>query len=231
MLHNPENLKKEVYNKIGTDFVTNFHYYMWNAWCKEECEAVFQNNIMCEHYWTKWVYLCEKYNSQVAVASFYAELSDEYRYNLVSRAMEKYDGRKERENLQNDLKSSTFVGMEKQTKITDLSEIEFLKFLYKERERYLKKYSRPSNLGIFIAVIGIIAILSYIHYAMRPMDAVFVIHTLSAVIAIVYCLIWYLFYYINRKKMRNLDNLIDQYINRELTQKEIYKKLYDFYNK
>lgn len=121
--------------------------------------------------------------------------------------------------------------MDKKTKITDLSKIDFLKFLYKERERYSKKYSRPSNLGIFIAVIGIIALLSYTHYAMKPMDAVFVIHTLSAVIAIVYFLIWYLFYYINRKKMRNLDNLIDQYINGELSKEEIYNKLYDFYNK
>lgn len=118
--------------------------------------------------------------------------------------------------------------MEKKTKITDLSKIEFLKFLYKERERYSRKYSRPSNLGIFIAVIGIIALFCYTHYAIRPMDAVFVIHTLSAVIAIVYCLIWYLFYYINRKKMRNLDNLIDQYINGELSKEEIYNKLYDF---
>ena len=121
--------------------------------------------------------------------------------------------------------------MDNKTKITDLSKIEFLKFLYKERERYSKKYSRPSNLGIFIAVIGIIALLSYTHNTMRPMDAVFVIHTLSAVIAIVYCLIWYLFYNINRKKMRNLDKLIDQYINGELTKEEIYNKLYDCYNK
>lgn len=119
--------------------------------------------------------------------------------------------------------------MEKQTKITELSKIEFLKFLYKERERYSKK--RSSNLGIFIAVIGIIALLSYTHNTMRSMEAVVVIHTLSAIIAIVYCLILYLVYYINRKKMRNLDNLIDQYINGELTKEEIYNKLYDFYNK
>lgn len=88
-----------------------------------------------------------------------------------------------------------------------------------------------NNLGIFIAVIGIIALLTFTHNAMRSMEAAFVIHTLSAVIAIVYCLIWYLFYYINRKKKRNLDNLIDQYINGELTKEEIYNKLYDFYNK
>lgn len=121
--------------------------------------------------------------------------------------------------------------MEKQTKITDLSKFEFLKFLYKERERYSKKYSRPSNLGIFIAVIGIVALLCYTHNTMRPMEAVSVIQTLSAVIAIVYGISWYLFYYINRKKMRNLDNLIDQYINGELTKEEIYNKLYEFYNK
>lgn len=121
--------------------------------------------------------------------------------------------------------------MEKQTKITDLSKFEFLNFLYKERERYSKKYSRPSNLGIFIAVIGVIALLSYTHYTMRPMEAVFVIHTLSAVIAIVYGIIWYLFYYINRKKMSNLDNLIDQYINGERTKEEIYNKLYELNNK
>ena len=116
--------------------------------------------------------------------------------------------------------------MEKQTKITDLSKFEFLNFLYKERERYSKKYSRPSNLGIFIAVICIIALIT-----IRPMEAVFVIHTLSAVIAIVYGIIWYLFYYINRKKISNLDNLIDQYINGELTKEEIYNRLYEFYNK
>lgn len=89
----------------------------------------------------------------------------------------------------------------------------------------------PSNLGIFIAVIGIVALLCYTHNTMRPMEAVSVIQTLSAVIAIVYGISWYLLYYINRKKMRNLDNLIDQYINGELTKEEIYNKLYEFYNK
>ena len=102
MWHQPENLKNEVYNEIGTNFVTSFHYYMWNAWCKKECEVVFQDKIMCEHFWTKWVCLSEKYDSLAAVSSFYAELSNEYRYNLVSRAIELYDGSKKRENLQND---------------------------------------------------------------------------------------------------------------------------------
>lgn len=104
MWHQPENKKKEVYNKIGTYFVTSFHYYMWNAWCKAECEVVFQDKIVCEHLWTKWVYLSEEYDSLAAVSCFYADLSDEHRYNLVSRAIELYDGRKKRENLQNDFK-------------------------------------------------------------------------------------------------------------------------------
>ena len=49
MWHQPENLKKEVYNKIGTDFVTSYHYYMWNAWCKDECKKVFPELYL--HFW------------------------------------------------------------------------------------------------------------------------------------------------------------------------------------
>lgn len=109
MWHQPKNLNKEVYNKIGTNFVTSFHYYMWNAWCKDECKKVFPELYL--HFWGKWEYLTQKHSALTAISAFYAEISDEYRYNLVSRAIELYDGRKKRQNLQKDLKSSNFVNM------------------------------------------------------------------------------------------------------------------------
>ena len=35
--------------------VSSFFYYMWNAWSKEECKAVFGD--MYRHFWDKWLSL------------------------------------------------------------------------------------------------------------------------------------------------------------------------------
>lgn len=32
--------------------VSSFFYYMWNAWCEEECRTVFKE--MHPHFWEKW---------------------------------------------------------------------------------------------------------------------------------------------------------------------------------
>lgn len=90
MWHQPENLKKEVYNEIGTNFVTSFHYYMWNAWCKEECKKIFPEDS--EHYWNKWITTSANYGPLAAVSVFYAELDNKHRLLLVSRAIELYNG-------------------------------------------------------------------------------------------------------------------------------------------
>ena len=38
--------------------VSSFFYYMWNAWSKEECKAVFGD--MYRHFWDKWSALADK---------------------------------------------------------------------------------------------------------------------------------------------------------------------------
>ncbi len=75
--------------KIKND-VTSFFYYMWNAWCKKECEIAFQDGDY-NHFWTKWCGICEKYGRFGAVEEFFAELSNDNRDKLVKRASEVYD--------------------------------------------------------------------------------------------------------------------------------------------
>ena len=72
--------------------VTSFFFYMWNAWCKEECEKAFEKS-QCEwqHFWNKWCAFYNQYGSDGAIPRFYAELSDYNRDLLVKRATELYD--------------------------------------------------------------------------------------------------------------------------------------------
>lgn len=74
--------------------VSSFHYYMWNAWSKEECEITFGG--MYNHFWEKWNSLASK-SIFGAAERFYAELSDTYRELLVNRAVTLYDGRARRQ--------------------------------------------------------------------------------------------------------------------------------------
>ena len=71
--------------------VTSFMYYMWNAWCKEECERAFSRTVNWEHFWRKWCGICDTYGVFSATERFYAELSDRSRNLLVARALEVYD--------------------------------------------------------------------------------------------------------------------------------------------
>lgn len=62
--------------------VSSFFYYMWNAWCKEECKTVFKE--MYPHFWDKWCLMTDK-GVFGAAERFYAELTDHYREKLVER--------------------------------------------------------------------------------------------------------------------------------------------------
>ena len=70
--------------------VSSFFYYMWNAWSKEECKAVFGD--MYRHFWDKWSALADK-SIFGAAERFFAELSENYQKQLVERAVTLYDGR------------------------------------------------------------------------------------------------------------------------------------------
>ena len=56
--------------------VSSFFYYMWNAWCEEECRTVFKE--MHPHFWEKWSLMTDK-GIFGAAERFYAELTDRYR--------------------------------------------------------------------------------------------------------------------------------------------------------
>lgn len=71
--------------------VTSFMFYMWNAWCEDECREVFKENFY-PHFWNKWCECCERYGTRGASERFYAELSDANRNKLVKRALEVYEG-------------------------------------------------------------------------------------------------------------------------------------------
>ena len=72
--------------------VTSFFFYMWNAWCKEECEKAFEKSqCKWQHFWNKWCAFYNQHGSDGAIPRFYAELSDYNRDLLVKRATEFYD--------------------------------------------------------------------------------------------------------------------------------------------
>ena len=73
--------------------VSSFFYYMWNAWCEEECRTVFKE--MHPHFWEKWSLMTDK-GIFGAAERFYAELTDRYREKLVERAVSLYDGKARR---------------------------------------------------------------------------------------------------------------------------------------
>ena len=39
--------------RTSENIVSSFFYYMWNAWCEEECRIVFAS-VSYPHFWEKW---------------------------------------------------------------------------------------------------------------------------------------------------------------------------------
>ncbi len=72
--------------------VSSFFFYMWNAWCFDECKRAFADGDY-QHFWNKWCALGKKYGFG-AVEEFYAELSETNRRKLVTRATEVYNENK-----------------------------------------------------------------------------------------------------------------------------------------
>lgn len=80
------------------NIVSSFFFFMWNAWCKEECETVFGYGF--QHFWNKWCGFYEKYSVYAATDRFYADLTTDNREKLVNRACELFDGSKRCESKQ-----------------------------------------------------------------------------------------------------------------------------------
>ena len=77
--------------------VTSFFFYMWNAWCKEECQKAFSApGNDWQHFWNKWLGICKEHSVYGAAERFYAELSNYNRNLLVKRATEVYEGDSEK---------------------------------------------------------------------------------------------------------------------------------------
>lgn len=73
--------------------VTSFFFYMWNAWCEEECKRAFgTDGGNWKHFWSKWCGIYNAYGVHGAAERFYAELSNGNRNLLVGRAIEAYEG-------------------------------------------------------------------------------------------------------------------------------------------
>ena len=67
--------------------VASFFYYMWNAWCEEECAIAFANaECGWKHLWDKWCFACHKTSTFGASEEFFANLSEENQDMLVERA-------------------------------------------------------------------------------------------------------------------------------------------------
>jgi hypothetical protein len=80
--------------ELRENIVSSYFFYMWNAWCKEECKAVF--GWEWEHFWNKWCGRHKK-NPYGATEGFYDDLSINNRVKLVNHACEIYDGSKRKE--------------------------------------------------------------------------------------------------------------------------------------
>lgn len=90
-------MQKKTPEKERND-VTSFFYYMWNAWCEEECQKAFSapgNNW--KHFWNKWCGICKAHSVYGAAERFYGELSNRNRNLLVKRATEVYEGDSEKQ--------------------------------------------------------------------------------------------------------------------------------------
>lgn len=77
---------------IPANAVSSFFFYMWNAWCEDECKLIFNNY---RHFWDKWCSLAVK-DIYGAAEKFFSELSDTNRELLVNRAVAVYDGKAKR---------------------------------------------------------------------------------------------------------------------------------------
>lgn len=77
---------------IPANAVSSFFFYMWNAWCEDECKLIFNNY---RHFWDKWCSLAGK-DVYGAAEKFFSELSDTNRELLVNRAVAVYDGKAKR---------------------------------------------------------------------------------------------------------------------------------------
>lgn len=77
------------------NIASSFFYYMWNAWCKEECRIVFES-IDYKYFWGKWC-MAATPTPYGAAEKFYAELSTHSRTLLVNRACEIYNGGERRD--------------------------------------------------------------------------------------------------------------------------------------
>ena len=75
---------------------TSLFFYMWNAWCEEECRKVYGKDDFWPHFWNKWCAINKQYGRYGAVEHFYADLSNDNRDKLVARAMELYDKSREK---------------------------------------------------------------------------------------------------------------------------------------
>jgi hypothetical protein len=72
--------------------VASFFYYMWNAWCRNECEIVFAGHGV-DHFWSKWTGYYMRHKGYGAAEEFFANLSANYQDMLVKHAIEVYDRR------------------------------------------------------------------------------------------------------------------------------------------
>ena len=72
--------------------VSSYFFYMWNAWCEEECKIAFaKSECGWMHFWEKWCGICNKHGVWGASERMYAELSESNRDLLVARATAVYD--------------------------------------------------------------------------------------------------------------------------------------------
>lgn len=65
-------------------------FYMWNAWSKDECMAIFGERFG-EHIWNKWEKQCDRRGLDGAPAPFYANCDTEVRRKIIERAVAHYN--------------------------------------------------------------------------------------------------------------------------------------------
>ena len=72
---------------MNNNEVTNFMFYLFNKWCKEEAIRLYGNNLG-NHIFNKWVWYRENGGDQL---EWYANLDNQCQRKIVDRANELYN--------------------------------------------------------------------------------------------------------------------------------------------
>lgn len=80
--------------EMQENIVTSYFYYMWNAFSQTESDQIF--GYLSQHMTDKWNSICKRHSVYSAAERLYADLTQDNRLKLVTRACLQYNGNSKR---------------------------------------------------------------------------------------------------------------------------------------